>query len=291
MSIAQLGDLQFRLHPSQVHWSYDVDTTVVPTLGGRVVQVYGVTVSDMVVQGLFGQDRSNDRESWELAEEFHQRIVTMIDQQVAQPKPSQLDATRPETATEWHQPFQFIYNDDDPDRRANGESIHDWRFSVYIKDFKDAFNPEYPIEHKTGKFSYSYQLTLFITEDHTGKLEYAAQDAFLERLTDALGWKRTAFNGPMTNEELEKFLKEVSPDDPTLHGYVLRQFHEAGAGTVPEKLNYQKPPAQPAQAPPPGQPQAPTAPGPGGPLANVPSSPSTTPPRAPGPGGPLAQKP
>jgi hypothetical protein len=217
MPYCQLGNYRFRITPSSVVFPFEVDSTVINTVGGRVVQVYGVTLGDMVVQGLFGHQRDGaGYESWALAEQFQSAISLMVKQQSTQPTGGQLAGYDPNTM---HKPFRFIYNDDK----------HNWDFQVYIKSLKDITNPEYTVAHQTGKFSYGYTLTLFIVEDNSRILRQVAVDKFISRLATGVGWKRTVYNGPMSTEELEKYVKENSPDG-TIHGLVLDQFQRASRG-------------------------------------------------------------
>lgn len=217
MSFCQLGNYSFRIAPSSVVFPFEVDSVVIPTVGGRVVQVYGVTIGDMVVQGLFGQERTGaSRDSWELAEDFQLRVGQMVTQQSAQPSGAQIGGYDPTTM---HPPVRFLYQDDK----------HNWDFQVYIKKLQDASNGDYNVEHETGKFSYGYTLTLFIVEDNSRILRQVAVDKFINRLAAGIGWKRTEYNGPMTKADLENYVKANSPDG-TIHGLVLKQFQESSAG-------------------------------------------------------------
>lgn len=227
MAYCTLGNYSFRIAPSSVVFPFEVDSVVIPTVGGRVVQVYGVTLGDMVVQGLFGQERTGlQRESWELAEGFQQAIATMVAQQSKQPTTGQLAGY---DKTAMHQPFRFVFNDDSPERRAAKLPIHNWDFQVYIKSLEDSSDAGYTVSHETGKFSYGYTLTLFIVEDNSRSLRQVAVDKFINRLAAGVGWKRTEYNGPMSKDELETYVKANSPDG-TIHGLILKQFQDAANG-------------------------------------------------------------
>jgi hypothetical protein len=226
MSFCQIGDYQFRITPSAVVFPFDVDSTVITTVGGRVVQVYGVTLGDMVVQGLFGQERTGaTRDSWQLAEDFQTKMAALVQKQSAAPSTGQLAGY---DTTTMHPPHRFIYQDD----------THDWDFMVYIKDLQDVQDNDYTVSHATGKFSYGYTLTLFIVEDNSRILRQVAVDKFISRLAAGVGWKRTEFNGPMDKTELENYVRQNSPDG-TIHGLVLKQYQEAsyftgsGTGVIP----------------------------------------------------------
>lgn len=229
--IASLGGIPLRIAPSQVSWDYNVDTCVIPTVGGRVVQVLGATLGDMTVQGLYGQDRNpgSPQESWKLAEAFHDQIARLVDKQSQKPTTAQLSGQDP---TPMHPYHRFVYNDDTPAVRSQGLPVHNWDFNVYIKDFRDVDGSGMSVQHKTGKFSYGYQLTLFIVEDNTGKLVEVAKNEFIERLSNGLGWQRTPYQGHMTLADLQQYLQRNSPDG-TIHGLVLKQFQNASAGQLP----------------------------------------------------------
>jgi hypothetical protein len=228
VSYAQLGSYRFRVSPSNVIFPYQVDSVTIPTVGGRVVQVYGVTLGDIIVQGLFGQDRANRRESWQLAEEFQAAVGGMVQRQSKAPTTGQLAGYDPATM---HPPVRFLYTDDTPDRRAAGLPIHNWDFQVYIKSLQDSDDPNFTVSHSTGKYSYGYTLTLFMVEDNSRILRQVAIDKFINRLTEGVGWKRTVYNGPMNPEELKAYVAANSPDG-TIHGLVLKQMQEAANGGV-----------------------------------------------------------
>lgn len=230
MGYCQLGSYRFRILPSSVVFPFEVDSTVINTVGGRVVQVYGVTLGDMVVQGFFGQERAGlQRDSWELAEEFQLAMGNLVKQQSQMPSGGQLAGY---DSTQMHKPHRFLFSDDSPERRAAGLPIHNWDFNVYIKAVQDVSNPEYTVSHETGKFSYGYTLTLFLVEDNSRVLRQVAVDKFIQRLAAGVGWKRTEYNGPMNMDELEKYVKENSPDG-TIHGLVLKALQESSAGPTP----------------------------------------------------------
>jgi hypothetical protein len=108
MGSASIGGVRFRIDPSQVSIPYKMNVAVTPTVGGRVVQVHGVTFGDMTIRGLFGQDRTNRRESWQLAEDFSTAVGKLVDKQSARPTMAQLTGTDP---APMHPTLRFLYND------------------------------------------------------------------------------------------------------------------------------------------------------------------------------------
>lgn len=226
MGSASLGGIRFRIDPSQVSIPYKMNVAVTPTVGGRVVQVHGVTFGDMTIRGLFGQDRTNRRESWQLAEDFSTAVGKLVDKQSARPTMAQLTGTDP---TPMHPTLRFLYNDESsPSRR--GLPVHDWDFNVYIKSLRE-IEGESTVSHTTGKYSYGYTLTLFIVQDNTGKLAQVAQNAFIDRLSKGLGWKRGPYNGLMTAADLASYLQSKGAAD--IHSYVLQQYQNSVTGNVP----------------------------------------------------------
>lgn len=223
MGSATLGGLTFRIDPSQVSIDYSMNVAVTPTVGGRVVQVHGMTWGDLTIRGLLGQDRANRRESWQLAEDFKASIERMADVQSARPTNAQLLGTDP---TPMNPPFRFTFNDVGSPARGHLPA-HEWDFNVYVKDLRDV-NADSTIEHATGKFSYGYTLTLFVVQDNTGKMQQVAQNAFIDRLATGLGWKRTAYNGFLTAADLQAHL-----GGSDIHDWVLKQYSDASSGNVP----------------------------------------------------------
>jgi hypothetical protein len=225
MAIATIGGVPFRINPSQVSWTYDVDTNVIPTIGGRVVQILGITLGDMTIQGMYGVDRANQQESWVLAQNFTDSIANLVEIQSALPSAAQLSGVD----TTPMQPTHRFFFDDTADTLP-GYPSHHWDFQVYVKGLIDLDEDgSYVIGHRTGKYSYRYQLTLFIVEDNTGTLAKVAQDAFLDRLATGVGWKQSDYNGPMTLNDLQTYLTQNSPDS-TIHGLVLQEFENASQG-------------------------------------------------------------
>lgn len=216
---ARLGDVSFRLPPDALTLDFSMDTNVQQTVGGRVVQVFGATFGDLVLRGSFGEDRSrggavDDKgvgRSWQLAEKFAKDIRRLADKQ------RDLEPHR----------FTYTY-DDRPYTDANRASTYAWDLEVYVKSLVD---PETgtTIGHSTGKFSHTYELTLFVVRDRTDILIQAGADSFIERLAEGIGWQQSRFNGSMTAGDYQKFLDANSPDGTT-EGWLRQELGERLAG-------------------------------------------------------------
>lgn len=192
----QLGDLKFRVDPNSVDWSFQIDTSVINTLGGQVVQLLGSTLSDLTVTGDFGQLRGNHPQvSWQLAAAFHKKIKSMMDAQTLPAKTvsqSKSVAAKSRTgilsdAGQTHKPVSLVYHD----------GLHNWSFKVLIKALDDN-DGSGSLNITNGKFAYQYKLTLFIVQSDSDAIKKVASDFFLQRLSDGLGWTMSAFNGHAT---------------------------------------------------------------------------------------------
>jgi hypothetical protein len=171
-------------------------TNVVETIGGRVIQVIGSQLDDLVVTGSLGQDHSTPRgESWRQAEAFLALVQSIMDFQSA-------DATQ---QARMHPPAVFTF----PQKN--------WRFNVYVKDLSDADNPGTSIVLTPGKFNQRYQLTLFIVQDSStalvkagdsngvvNKQAEAAIAAYMARISDGVGWRFTQYTGLANSNALNK---------------------------------------------------------------------------------------
>lgn len=203
MGYATLGfangpGIQFRIDPQEVAWGFKINTSATPTVGGRVVQVNGATLSDMTINGLFGEDRSqgigaqkpqddpheDPGRSWRLAKRFAGQVRVLMDHQSGDSN----------IHRKMHPPATFTY------------SPRNWKFRVYVKGFRDPDGGTVTIS--TGKFSHGYSLTLFIVQDSSDQLVRAGADNgdlnlareraindYIARISDGIGWKPTKYNG------------------------------------------------------------------------------------------------
>lgn len=192
MGTATLGfpggpSVAFRIDPDSITWSFEVLTNVTETIGGRVIQIIGSYLDDLVIQGSFGQDHSTSQgESWRQAEAFLQLITRLMEYQSQDANQQSL----------MHPPAVFTY----PPKN--------YRFNVYVKDFSDAANPGASIVLASGKFNQRWQLTLFIVQDASTSLiqagssggvinqqAAAAVAAYMARISDGIGWSYNQYTG------------------------------------------------------------------------------------------------
>lgn len=195
---ATLNGVPFRLNPSAIQWGFSIDTNVIDTIGGRVVQVLGATLSDITLSGEYGEKKGYDRPgrrltphhgamlSWELAEAFLLQIRAMMEQQ----------SKGSRTQGRMHAPLDFRFPE------------FGWHYGVYVKAIDDGKSGG-AINHTTGAIAYKYAITLFIVEDRSDDLVVAggakstyskakenAVAGYISRISSGVGWKLSKFNEP-----------------------------------------------------------------------------------------------
>lgn len=208
MALASLGfsggpQVIFRINPSSIDWGFEIHTSVTNTVGGRVVQITGATLRDMTLVGYLGEDHdagaSPDRipdhagASWRLHEAFLAKCRAVMEYQSRDSREH----------GKMHEAAVFNY----PDRG--------WRWRVYLKEVADV-DGQASIEHRTGKFSHGYRLTLFLISGYSDTLIKAgssltnmdtAQEkaiaSYIKRISEGIGWRQSEYNGGLADEGKE----------------------------------------------------------------------------------------
>jgi hypothetical protein len=204
MALASLGfsggpQLTFRINPSSIDWGFQIHSSVTNTVGGRVVQITGATLRDLTVVGYLGENRRAGRSpdsnadhagaSWRLHEAFIGRCRAIMQYQAR-------DSRQPGMM---HAPAVFNY----PPRN--------WRWQVYLKSVED-LDGAASIEHRTGKFSHGYKLTMFIVQAGSSSLVQAGSSmnevdvaqanaitSYIKRISEGIGWRQNEFNGGLAD--------------------------------------------------------------------------------------------
>lgn len=177
----------FRLNPNEVGWNFQINTSVTETIGGRVVQVLGATLSDLTIRGSFGEKRGSKHvASRTYAERFFRNMQQIVEHQ----------SRGSSRHHRMHEPAIFSF----PPKN--------WMFRVYVKDLSDPDGGA--VTHRPGKFSYEYVLTLMIHDDlsdtskilgrSNGVLAKKKDEAvakYINRISDGIGWHISEYNGPL----------------------------------------------------------------------------------------------
>lgn len=195
MGTATLGypngpSVTFRVDPDLIDWTWSVQTNVIETIGGRVIQVLGASLDDLTVQGSLGENHADKAtgESWQQAQAFLTTVTAIMEQQAS-------DATQNALM---HPPAVFTY----PPKG--------WRWNVYVKALTDPDGSSSLIL-KPGKANQRYVLTLFIVNESAsltaagttanGALAQQSSQAisqFMARISDGVGWTANKYTGVYT---------------------------------------------------------------------------------------------
>jgi hypothetical protein len=207
---ASLNGVPMRLNPTSVSLSYTVKTSEIPTLGGMVVQIFGVEMSDLMVTGTFGKGGYIEQQ------QFLNRMLAIANMQADQ---GRAVASTPSTSSH---PVRFVY----PNRGFD--------FMVYLKDYTSAAGMA--VDYENINIAPDWQLTLFVDSDLTGgALTRVATDAYIQRLSNGLGYDgMNKYNGNLQTSDVEQFLAQQGFAD-NLGGYLNSAF--GGAQQQPAQSN------------------------------------------------------
>lgn len=194
MALASLGGIPFHAGPSDIRWQYQMKTSTLPTLGGKVVQILGVSLGDMTLTGRFGVNRAKgDTEAWQDQVRFRDQVKEWSEQADAQRSP---------------RPLRFVY----PPRN--------WDFKCFVKTFSD-------VTHDIHEIAPEYTIVLHLLEDSTKKVIKDVKDLYLKRLMDGVGWKQTSYNGPTEGDVAELL------DGKTIGEYLASEAQKAFESGLP----------------------------------------------------------
>lgn len=179
MGVARFAGLNFRIDPRSVRWNFETKSNDFASVGGKVIQIYGTKISDMIVEGEFGLG------GWQQQLDFLQRMKDLASAQARAGKVSNSQIP----------PARFSY----PPRK--------WDFLVYLKAYDNPRGGK-AVRHHNEEVNPAWRLTLFIVEDMSELgVKKVAQDAYVSRLSQGLGWKRSLYNGPYGNEMVDSTIK------------------------------------------------------------------------------------
>jgi hypothetical protein len=184
-----LGGVPLRANPNEVRWDFKMKTSATLGMGGRVVQVLGTRLGDIVVKGEFGMGRADlgEREGWEAEQRMRHQVNTWAERV----RKSQNKIL-----------LRFTY------------SPRNWDFQVFVKSMN-------PIEHTVQEINPAWQLTLMPIDAVGLEVQRGVRDMYLRRLMDGIGWKQTEYNGP-NQAQVDETLGDL-----TVQQYVAQQAGEA----------------------------------------------------------------
>ena len=193
-----LGGYPMRVNPNEVRWNFKMKVSDSKAVGGKVIQILGVKLSDITIKGLYTPDRkAGDKESWEQQLRFREQVKTWAraTEDVDDPKP-----------------LRFTY----PPRG--------WDFNVFVVKVS-------AIRFATDESpAPGWELVLFPVGGGTRKIVEGIKDLYIQRLMDGIGWKQTAYNGP-TQQEVDTTLDGRSIRELQEEG-IQNAFEGNGFGPV-----------------------------------------------------------
>jgi hypothetical protein len=173
---ATLNGRVFRLNPDSVDLSFTIKSSQTSTIGGIVVQVYGLTFSDLVITGSFGAG------GWQEQQGFLADMVAIAASQSVQ-----------NLGTVPSQPVRFLF------------PLLNYDFNVYLKDYSSPQGPAVLLDNSL--INPQWTLTLFIETDNSN-LTAVATDAYIARLATGLGYAVNQFNAPQSSAEVQAYINQ-----------------------------------------------------------------------------------
>lgn len=196
MALATLGGIPLNTNPDEIRWNFQMKTAEHLTMGGKVIQILGTTLSDISVRGTFSPVKSEgDTEGWEAQIRFRRQVAVW---------------SRQAAATGRSEPLRFTYS---PRR---------WDFKVFIRTIS-------PVDMSEEEFNPTWELALFPVDDGAMDIVNGAKDLYIARLAEGVGWKQTDYNGP-TQTEIDNML---SSSGGSVLGYLRDQITGVFNGTIP----------------------------------------------------------
>lgn len=167
-ALATLGGLPLRTNPNEIRWNFKMKTTETRTIGGKVIQILGTTLSDLTVRGTFGPGlkEEGDTEGWQNQLRFRKQVERWAQQASVAGKA---------------QPLRFTY------------APRKWDFRVFIRSLS-------PISMTNEEINPEWELALFPVDDGASAIINGAKDLYIARLAEGVGWKQSDYNGPTQAE-------------------------------------------------------------------------------------------
>lgn len=163
---ASLDGIPMRINPTSVRWPYSIKLSTKATMGGKVFQIYGVSLGDLTIEGVFGVGGPGEQQ------EFFKRIVEIMESQIpTAPDPS---------------PVRFAWEN------------RGWDFWCYVKKIEQV-GASTAVYATNENFNPRFRLTMFIQQDN-GDIKRAVQDSVaatvIARFANQMGWAASDWNGP-----------------------------------------------------------------------------------------------
>jgi len=189
-----------RINPTSIAWDFALKTKASRTIGGKVVQVYGVKLGDLRVGG-----KCSKADFMAIYEKMHSIAMRQV--------PTQTSPVMTPVSFTW--------------------AARQWSFWVYLKGFKQS-GAQASIEESNQAIAPEWEMSLFIAEDNSDIVtvaKEAAQASYIRRISQGLGWAQTSWNGKMGIDDLQAVLQ-----GQTLQTFLFNRWAEitTPTGIVPK---------------------------------------------------------
>lgn len=198
---ATLGGVALPADPERVNVSFQMKCSDTETVGGKVVQVYGVTLSDLTISGSHPGRVRDGRvtESWEEQLRFRRRINRLMEEQERKARPD---------------PIRFAW------------PLKGYDLDVFVKQYTSPDGAD-STDDTVARVVHRWQLTLFIVGDRTRRVVKGLKDLYLRRLAEGVGWHQTDYNGP-TVADVDQLLQ-----GRTVWEFLQSEANAAARGDIP----------------------------------------------------------
>lgn len=158
-STCTIAGLTLPFDPDSISWGFRTKTKVTHTIGGKVIQIFGIKIDAMTISGSFGKGGFQSQEN------FVNNMTYLAEQQANQV------------------PISFSYP-------SKG-----WAFKVFILAISTP-DGDLSGEVRPDIINPRWMLQLKIVEENIG-LKKVAADQFIARLAENIGWTPSVYNGPL----------------------------------------------------------------------------------------------
>lgn len=176
MAVGTLGGIPFDFDPESIAYNFAVKTAEINTVGGKVVQVFGSRISDIMVSGSFGSG----------GQAAQQTFLTQVTQQIN----NQIGTVDPANGQGYQNgpPINFSFAPMNID------------LTVYILDYMQTGSTS-SILLDNEIINPGWTLQMFVVNDNSNLAQTTNTGllGFLNHITEGLGWTPNTFNGPVTS--------------------------------------------------------------------------------------------
>lgn len=197
---ASIAGVPLRINPNSVSLPYKVKMSKQQTIGGMVIQVFGVEWGDLTVSGQFGAG------GWQEQQQFFAKIKSLAtgtaSAQFQQTPSGQVASTGS---------FRFFF------------PLLNYDFQVFLKSYSSQEGMTVMLANENINPTWTLVFTI---DNDNGGLATVVQDAFVSRLAEGIGYapgqRPGLYNGPLSGLDLAQ---AASDAHETVQQYLINTLH------------------------------------------------------------------